>query len=213
MTRENALNGAVEGASRTLTGVVRSGGSAIKDDLTCANGGAVEDFPMHIRVQTVINPATSVNEYQFLLGKLLIKSTPSRPITRKCDSTSITQFEVEKKTFRIELARWLASFNLELQALRRWGNWTYQLRYWRVISANSLLFRLCDDGDLKNVQRLFGEQLASPFDVTPEGETVLHVSSSLSISIYLFRILTFSSKSMPQGLGIQNWSPFFCKWG
>lgn len=179
MTRESALNDTVGGASQTLTEVVRSGGSAIKHDPTCANSRDGEDCPLHMKVQTIGNSATSVNEYQFLLGKLSIKSRSSRPITRKCDSTSIKQFEMEKKTFKLELPRWLASFNIELQALRRWGNWTYQLRHWRVISANSLLFELCQDGDLKNVQRLLGERLASPFDVSPKGHTVLHVSYSL----------------------------------
>jgi hypothetical protein len=159
---------------------MRSGESFIKRDPTGADNSSGKNHPMHIRrPNPVFDTDTTDVEYQILLGTLSIKTRSSRPITRNSDSTSNTQHEIETKTFKLQLAKWLASFNVELQALRRWGTWTYQLRHWRVINADSLLFELCKDGDLKNIQRLLGERLASPFDVSPEGRTVLHVSYSL----------------------------------
>jgi hypothetical protein len=41
-----------------------------------------------------------------------------------------------------------------------------------------MLFDFCWEGDLRNVQRLFSKGLASPFDVTPEGDTALHFAAS-----------------------------------
>jgi hypothetical protein len=184
MTRESAVKGTLGGASHPLTAVMSSDRSAIVQDPKHADSSNGENCSMHIRrPKKIIETATSEKEYQFLVGTFSIRSRSNRSIT-KSDSTSITQYEIEKKTFKLELARWYASFNIELQALRRWGSWTYQLRYWRVISANSLLFELCKDGDLKSVQRLLGERLASPFDVSPEGKTVLHVRCSLSKYAY-----------------------------
>ena len=180
MARESAVKRTLGGATHPLPAVMSSDRSAVVRYPKRVDSGNGENCSMHLRRRkTMIETAPSEKKYQFLVGTFSIKSRSNQSIT-KSDSTSITQHEIEKKTFKLELARWFASFNIELQALRRWGGRTYQLRHWRVISASSLLFELCKDGDLKNIQRLLGERLASPFDASPEGKTVLHVGCSLS---------------------------------
>jgi hypothetical protein len=187
MTRESAVKATLGGASYPYTSVMSSDRSAIVQHLKRADSSNGENCSRHIkRPKTIIETATSEKKYHFLVGTFSIKSRSYQHIM-KSDSTSITQYEIDKNTFKLELARRFASFNIELQALRSCGSWTYQLRHWRVISANSLLFELCKDGDLKNVQRLLGERLVSPFDVSPEGKTVLHVSCSLSKYAYYCR--------------------------
>lgn len=187
MARESTVKRTLGGANHPLTAVMSSERSAVVQYPKRADSSNGENCSMHLRrPKTMIETAPSEKAYQFLIGTFSIKSRSTQSIT-KSDSTSITQYEIDEKTFKLELTRWFTSFNIELQALRRWGGWTYQLRHWRVISANSLLFELCKDGDLKNVQRLLGERLASPFDVSPEGKTVLHVRCSLSILAYYCR--------------------------
>ncbi|PYI09345.1 ankyrin [Aspergillus sclerotiicarbonarius CBS 121057] len=87
------------------------------------------------------------------------------------------QSDIEKKRITLKFAEWLAPYRIELQTYRQFDHWTYQLRTWRTINQYSLIFDFCRDGDVKNVQRLFSQRLASPFDVSPDGETVLHYAS------------------------------------
>jgi hypothetical protein len=114
-------------------------------------------------------------QFQFLFGVLSTRSEFSIPLYGKTASTNNVQHENEKKIFQLRFSQWLKLGIIELQALKQSGSWTYQLRHHRVISSDSLLFQLCSDGDLRNVQRLFSKSLASPFDVSPDGQTVLHV--------------------------------------
>lgn len=56
------------------------------------------------------------------------------------------------------------------------GLWSNTLRFASVVPSDSLVFELCRDGDLEEMNRLFRKGLASPFDTTRQGWTLLHVS-------------------------------------
>lgn len=119
--------------------------------------------------------------YAFWLGSLSVKSqtVTRRPANQKPD-TAATEYRSEKKTFTLKSTGWWSSRIIELQAIRQASHWTFNLRPWQVVSPDSLLFAFCREGDLRNIQRLFSKGLASPFDITPDGDTALHVCISQS---------------------------------
>ncbi|GFG10290.1 putative ankyrin repeat protein RF_0381 [Aspergillus udagawae] len=121
---------------------------------------------------------TSEAVYTLCLGSLSVKSqsVTLRPAIRKSDAAQ-TEYRTEKKTFTLRSAEWLSSRIIELQAVRQGSQWTFNLRPWQVVSPDSMLFDFCREGDLRNVQRLFTKGLASPFDVTPDGDTALHFAA------------------------------------
>lgn len=124
---------------------------------------------------------TSEVIYAFWLGSLSVKSqtVTRRPANQKPD-TAATEHRSEKKTFTLKSTGWWSSRIIELQAIRQASHWTFNLRPWQVVSPDSLLFAFCREGDLRNIQRLFSKGLASPFDITPDGDTALHVCISQS---------------------------------
>jgi hypothetical protein len=124
---------------------------------------------------------TSEAVYPLWLGSLSIKtqSITLRPAIYKSD-TAPSEYRSEKKTITLTSTRWWSSRIIELQAIQQGSRWTFNLRPWQVVSPDSMVFDFCREGDLRNVQRLFSKGLASPFDVTPDGDTALHVCVSLS---------------------------------
>ncbi|KAH1470084.1 hypothetical protein KXW35_000288 [Aspergillus fumigatus] len=121
---------------------------------------------------------TSEVIYAFWLGSLSVKSqtVTRRPANQKPD-TAATEHRSEKKTFTLKSTGWWSSRIIELQAIRQASHWTFNLRPWQVVSPDSLLFAFCREGDLRNIQRLFSKGLASPFDITPDGDTALHFAA------------------------------------
>ncbi|KAH2710086.1 hypothetical protein KXV24_009266 [Aspergillus fumigatus] len=121
---------------------------------------------------------TSEVIYAFWLGSLSVKSqtVTRRPANQKPD-TAATEYRSEKKTFTLKSTGWWSSRIIELQAIRQASHWTFNLRPWQVVSPDSLLFAFCREGDLRNIQRLFSKGLASPFDITPDGDTALHFAA------------------------------------
>jgi hypothetical protein len=126
--------------------------------------------------------STSEAVYTLWLGSLSVKSqtVTLRPGVRKSD-TPQSEYQSEKKTFTLRTAGWWSSrIIIELQAIRQASQWTFNQRPWHVVSPDSMLFDFCREGDLRNVQRLFSKGLASPFDITSDGDTALHVCISQS---------------------------------
>lgn len=58
---------------------------------------------------------------------------------------------------------------------RSFGAWNYSLRTFNTFSADDAIYRFCVLGDLLGIEQLFSERKASPFDVTRDGFTPLHV--------------------------------------
>lgn len=64
------------------------------------------------------------------------------------------------------------------------GLWSHTLKFASVVPSDSLVFELCRDGDLEEMKRLFRKGLASPFDTTRKGWTLLHVSADYMCTRY-----------------------------
>ncbi|KAL4733711.1 ankyrin repeat-containing domain protein [Aspergillus similis] len=185
--------------SRSLPGAGRrlaptsntSHGSAVQLALTDTNSTNNEKIRPCIKQPGSTRRAAYQKQFQFLFGVLSIKSEFSIPLNWKTTSTNNVQHENEKKIFQLRFAQWLRLGIIELQALKQRGSWTYQLRHYHITPSDSLLFQLCSDGDLRNVQCLFSKCLVSPFDVSPNGQTVLHYaarSGSIELVKFLLQI-------------------------
>ena len=79
---------------------------------------------------------------------------------------------------RITTPPWCTSYRLALEfgGHKAPNGWNFSIKTYAVIPRSSPIFRSVSDGDMEAVQRLFGEGLASPFDRSREGETILDVS-------------------------------------
>jgi hypothetical protein len=65
---------------------------------------------------------------------------------------------------------------LTLRSQRAIGMWTHTFRITCIVPDNSPIFRLVATEDESAIRRLFDAGLASPFDQTALGVTLLHVS-------------------------------------
>lgn len=78
-------------------------------------------------------------------------------------------------TYRLSLPLWITNRAWELNVSTSQNRWTTSLRTYNIIPDDSLVFYLCEDGDLQGVKALFESGRASPFDVDPKGRTLLFV--------------------------------------
>ena len=76
----------------------------------------------------------------------------------------------------IELPMVHRAFKMRSQKLL--GQWTHSFRVSRIVSDNAPIFKICATKDEVTVRKLFDSGLASPFDQTASGVTLLHVRTS-----------------------------------
>lgn len=70
---------------------------------------------------------------------------------------------------------------LTMRSQKSFGQWTHSFRVSRIVPDDSPIFKVCATEDEKVVRKLFDSGMASPFDQTASGVTLLHVSISLCI--------------------------------
>lgn len=58
---------------------------------------------------------------------------------------------------------------------RNFSTWNFTIQVNNVLPSNSEIFRLCQQGKVEEIQKLFTNRLASPFDCNRYGEGLLHV--------------------------------------
>ena len=84
--------------------------------------------------------------------------------------------------YDLKPASWLLLRGFRLQCKCIFGNWQYNFRTFRYVSENALIIDFCKAGDVSNIQKMFAQGMASPYDrVSLEREdwTLLHVRCSL----------------------------------
>jgi hypothetical protein len=64
---------------------------------------------------------------------------------------------------------------LWIQSIQAKGNWQYTFRPLRIIPEDSQIFDACKYGDLEELMRWFREGVATVYDSTPLGWTLIHV--------------------------------------
>lgn len=85
-----------------------------------------------------------------------------------------------KSTFTLQLPVWFLSRRFELRFRRLYGGWDHNLRVYRMVPFDAPIFTFCFKGQVEKVQELFSAGLASPFDSDPDGNTPLHVRTSVA---------------------------------
>ncbi|KAL3480026.1 hypothetical protein BJX99DRAFT_46039 [Aspergillus californicus] len=58
-----------------------------------------------------------------------------------------------------------------------YSGWTFTVQVHNIIPFDSPVFLHCENGEIEEVQRLFSNRLASPFDCDPYGKSLLHVAA------------------------------------
>jgi hypothetical protein len=93
-------------------------------------------------------------------------------------------------------AEWFLAWGVNIATRRESGLFNIAIRTYRVIPADSAIFKACAMGDDEVVTRLIQEGQASPFDMTSTGVTPLHVREIdlLSFLDSIFSCFTIPSK-------------------
>jgi hypothetical protein len=76
-------------------------------------------------------------------------------------------------------AEWFLTWGVNIATRRDSGLLNIAIRTYRIIPADSAIFKACAMGDDESVRRLIQEGKASPFDMTSAGLTPLHVRDFL----------------------------------
>ena len=104
------------------------------------------------------------SSFNLLFGTVLLASSSGKEQARKA---------------RFSPAAWLSwSWGFELVASTMFGKPHFLYRTFNIVPRDSPIRIACARGDQKEVERLFSEGLATPYDVTNEGSTLLHVSKT-----------------------------------
>jgi hypothetical protein len=77
--------------------------------------------------------------------------------------------------FQFTPRSWFCQRGLALNLGSATSGWTYTLKLHYVLPSNAPIFLACINGDMEMVKLLFSNKLATPFDRTVTGETLLHV--------------------------------------
>jgi hypothetical protein len=80
---------------------------------------------------------------------------------------------------RLRTPSWLSlsSNALEICCYKVNSGWMFTAQAYRVVPRNSPIIQLAKDGNVRGIQELFEKKLASPYDKTSDGFTVLDVSA------------------------------------
>lgn len=76
---------------------------------------------------------------------------------------------------RLELAKWLSGKSWEVQIARSISGWHHYLRTYNIVTGNSEAIQCVERGDLPHLKYLLSNKLASIYDRTENGHTLLWV--------------------------------------
>ena len=86
----------------------------------------------------------------------------------------------EKDRLSFRTPTWLTSRVWDIRVREACSGWTLGLSTYNIRPRDTPVFGYVAKGDLQSLQRVFDNGEASPFDRTPDGETLLHVIFPLS---------------------------------
>jgi hypothetical protein len=111
----------------------------------------------------------------------------------------------ESSTIAFHPVKLLSSMGFSLHSRRIRGFGSYNIRPLHIVPQDALIFELCREGDLINIQRLFSNGLASPFDTNLNGATALHVCFQPS---FFWRTMHINLDSSQHCLLVENFVDF-----
>jgi hypothetical protein len=89
--------------------------------------------------------------------------------------STLIEYQKEHRTLAmvLPLSRWVVMY----RSCMVYGQWTRSLRFSQVVALDSPIWHMCSKGNLVAMRKLFEAGLASPYDLSPHGQSLLHVSS------------------------------------
>ncbi|KAK5992867.1 hypothetical protein PT974_06289 [Cladobotryum mycophilum] len=78
---------------------------------------------------------------------------------------------------KIQLPSWLSERVYEVMSAPAIAGWTYSYRVYNIISGDAEIISRIETGDTTGVLELFSAKKASPFDKTPDGDSLLHLAT------------------------------------
>lgn len=101
-----------------------------------------------------------------IMGRISWRSSTQQSwdaATLKCSRVITIHLPILRRSFTIQ-SQWAL------------GQWTHTFRMTRIVPDTASIFRLCATKDDTIIRQIFDAGLASPFDQTKSGITLLHVS-------------------------------------
>jgi len=114
-------------------------------------------------------PGSPYKRYLQKTGRIIGRISWRTSKQQSWDATTLKSYQV----ISIHLPILGRSFTLQSQWVL--GQWTHTFRVTRIVSDAAQIFRLCATRDTSIIRQVFDAGLASPFDQTNSGITLLHV--------------------------------------
>ena len=154
----------------------------INDSLcSAAHNIARHQIPATLQRQfSVLYSATvSVTRSYFIfIGTLSISRGKASPKQKLIEAANLTEVKGRDWEIQFHPARWLWSNGYMLSKCMSLSNWQHRITSYNIRDDRSPIFDACRYGNLEWARTLLDQGLASPFDVTPDGMTPLHVPST-----------------------------------
>lgn len=119
-------------------------------------------------------------------GSLLISySRPSPDSCRTCSRKPCSDNTESSFRSRYYFPTWMLHRMFSVQCiLNPLGGCNISLKTPRAVSSRSMVFTLAQHGNIRGMQRLFEQRVASPYDISiEEGRSALHVRSWASLAL------------------------------
>lgn len=115
-----------------------------------------------------------------IFGRFWLSRTCYSVMNRKKRDVTNSKKEVEVVIVQYRSPSWLANRMWNIQAVKASYGWDIGLRAYNVIHRESPVLKYASNNNVRGLQELFSERIASPFDCDDEGWTPLAVSLAIS---------------------------------
>jgi hypothetical protein len=114
-----------------------------------------------------------------IFGGFWLSRTCYSVMNRKKRDVTNTKKEVEVVIVQYRSPSWLANRMWNIQAVKASYGWDISLRAYNVVHRESPVLKYARDNNVRGLQELFSERIASPFDCDDDGWTPLAVSLAI----------------------------------
>jgi hypothetical protein len=117
---------------------------------------------------------------RYLVGRLELSHATKRrsPITRAPEMPA-DSLVTEERCVSIQLPLWLLPRRYQIRSRKAYSGWDHRFRTYYPTPSTDTVFKLCMEGNVGGLQKLFQAELASPFSTDYNGFTTLHVSLAI----------------------------------
>ena len=120
--------------------------------------------------------------YENILGRVYIRRA-SQSIVFQDGGNHSSEKAYDRTKYTWMFIPSLFSRCIELRFVNLLGSIQSSLRTYPVIRYDHPVWDMCRANDIDGIQRLFGTRQVSPFSVSPEGRTLLHVRTGIAGAI------------------------------